>query len=515
MRELNYTAIILFVLFVVATLYISYWASQRTRTRSDFYTAGGNITPLQNGVAIAGDFMSAAAFLGLTALFYVGFVDAMVIGIGALAGWPLMMFLFAERIRNLGRFTFIDVVSARLEEKPIRLVLALASIFIILSYLVAQMVAAGKLIEVLFGLSYETAVLVIGVLVVIYVLYGGMLATTWVQIVKATLLIVGVTAMLALLLVRIEFNVGSLVDMVVEVHPGGDSAIEFGRLFPGLQVLTVAASMMFGTLGLPHVLMRLFTVRDGVAARQSVLVASAVMGYFFLILPLIGLAGIVYVLTNSNYFFEGELIGGSNMVAVHLAHALGGSLLMGFVAAVAFATILAVVAGLTVAGSAAIAHDLYARVYCSGNANPDTELKITRRATLAIGILSILLGIAFQHQNVAFIASMPMVVAASTNFPILFLAMFWQGLTTRGAVAGALLGLVSSVCFIVMSELVWVDLLGFDSPLFPYTYPGLFSMLLALIATWLVSINDQSARSRVDRECFAALSVRAELGLGH
>ena len=513
MRELNYTAIVLFVLFVIATLYISFWASRRTRTRSDFYTAGGRITPLQNGVAIAGDFTSAAAFLGLTALFYVGYVDAMVIGIGALAGWPLMMFLFAERIRNLGRFTFIDVVSERLKEKPIRLVLALSSVFVILSYLVAQMVAAGKLIEVLFGLSYETAVLVIGVLVVIYVLYGGMLATTWVQIVKAALLIAGVTVMLVLLLFRIEFNIGSLVEMAVQNHPAGENAVAFGRLFPGLQVLTVAVSMMFGTLGLPHVLMRLFTVKDAIAARQSVLVASSVMGYIFLVLPLIGLAGVVFVLNNPDYFYQGELIGGSNMAAVHLSHALGGNLLMGFVAAVAFATILAVVAGLTVAGSAAIAHDLYAQVWRGGNAEPDAELRVTRRATLAIGLTSILLGVAFQHQNVAFIASMPMVIAASTNFPILFLAMFWGGLTTRGAVAGTLTGLASSICLIVMSELVWVDLLGFDTPLFPYTYPGLFSLTLAALVTWLISISDRSPRGRIDREGFPALAVRAELGV--
>ncbi len=511
-RPLDITAIIIFMLFVSLTLVISFWASKYTTSSSQFYTAGGNITAGQNGTAIAGDFMSAASFLGISGLIYTAGFDGLILAIGALSGWPIMLFLMSERVRNLGRFTFTDVVSYRLQKKPIRLVATLGSISVIVFYLIAQMVGAGKLIELLFGLPYELAVTVVGGLVVVYVTVGGMLATTWVQIVKAMLLLFGVTVMAVLLLLQLNFDVDALFSKAAEVHARGDLILQPGSLFKDpIQAITIAVSMMFGVLGLPHILMRLFTVADMNTAKKSVFYASGLMGYFYLITILIGFSSIIFVSTDTRYFFEGKLIGGSNMAAVHLSHALGGNLLMGFMSAVAFATILAVVAGLTVAGSAAVAHDLYAQMICGGKPDARKELVISRVTAGVLCGLGILLGILFQHQNVAFIAVMPMVISASVNFPILILAMYWRRLSTRGAVAGGLVGFVSSIGLIIAGPKVWVSILGAKEPLFPYDYPALFTMSAALITMCVVSLLDRSAAAKQDRQLYDKQLIAAEL----
>ena len=513
-QPLNPAAITIFLLFVIATLGISYWASKKTRSSSDFYTAGGKITGLQNGTAIAGDFMSAASFLGITGLIFLGGFDGLVLSLGAFSAWPIMLFLLAKRVRNLGSYTFTDVVSMRLERTKIRLVAILGTITVVVLYLIAQMVGAGKLIELLFGLPYEIAVVSVSLLVLAYVTFGGMLATTWVQIIKAILLLTGITVCAVLVMAKTGFSLDTLLQGAADNHPRGAVILSAGVLFKDpIQVATILVSMLFGVLGLPHILMRLFTVPDMHAAKKSAFYASLFMGYFYLLLIFIGFGTVYLLYGNPDYFgADGKLIGGSNMAAIHLANAVGGDLLTGFMSAVTFATILAVVAGLTVAGAAAISHDLYAEVICKGKPEQKKELMLTRITTLVIGVIAIGLGILFENENVAFIATMPMVVAASVNFPILFLSLFWPGLTTRGAIIGALIGLVSSVVLIVIGPQVWVSVIGFEKPLFPYNYPALFTMPAALLSAWFFSVTDKSARGKIDRENYHELLIASEFG---
>lgn len=513
-QALNPVAIVMFVIFVAITLGISYWASRRTRSSKDFYTAGGEITGLQNGTAIAGDFMSAASFLGITGLLFLGGFDGLVLALGAFSAWPLMMFLLAKRVRNLGSFTFVDVVSQRLERTRIRIVALAGTIVVVILYLIAQMVGAGKLIQLLFGLPYEVAVISVSILVLAYVTFGGMLATTWVQIIKAVLLMTGVTLTAFLVMREAGFSFNGLLLGAVDNHPLGDRILSPGVLFKDpVQIATILVSMLFGTLGLPHILMRLFTVPNMEEAKKSAFYASLFMGYFYLVIVILGFGTAMLLYNNPDFFgADGKLIGGSNMAAIHLASAVGGDLLTGFMSAVTFATILAVVSGLTVSGAAAIAHDLYAEVICKGTPNHRTELQLTRITTVVIGVIAVILGILFQNENVAFIATMPMVVAASVNFPVLFLSLFWAGLTTRGAIVGALVGLVSSVILIVLGPQVWVSVLGHQEPLFPYNYPALFTMPLALLVTWALSVTDRTPRGVIDRRNYHDLLLRSEYG---
>lgn len=513
-QPINPTAIIMFMVFVAMTLFITWRAARTTTSSSAFYNAGGQITGLQNGAAIAGDFMSAASFLGITGLVFLGGFDGLILSLGAFGAWPILMFLFAKRVRNLGSYTFVDVVSQRLERTRIRIVAIFGTITVVVLYLIAQMVGAGKLIQLLFGLPYEWAVIIVSGLVLAYVAFGGMLATTWVQIIKAMLLLAGVTLIAILVLAKADFSFPKLLTMASENHPKGAAILAPGVLFSDpIQILTIQVSMLFGTLGLPHILMRLFTVPDMKQAKLSAFYASLFMGYFYIALLILGF-GTVALLYNDPQFFDetGKLIGGGNMAAIHIATAVGGDVLTGFMSAVTFATILAVVAGLTVAGAAAISHDFYAEVLKRGEPDPEVELRITRAAVIVIGVIAVLLGIAFEGENVAFIATMPMVVAASVNFPILFLSLFWSGLTTRGAIWGAVVGLISSVGLIVIGPQVWVSVLGHETALFPYNYPALFTMPLALAVTWVVSVSDRSPRGVVDRQNYHDLLIRSELG---
>ena len=512
-QPVNSVAIAMFLAFVVATIGISYWASKRTRSSSDFYNAGGNITGLQNGTAIAGDFMSAASFLGITALMFAYGMDGLIFAIGAFAGWPMMLYLLAKRIRNMGSYTFTDVVSQRLERTRIKVVAIVGTITVVIMYLIAQMVGAGKLIELLFGLPYEVAIITVSVLVITYVTFGGMLATTWVQIIKAILLLIGATTIAVLVMYQAGFSLDALFAGAVDKHPKGEAILSHGALFGDpIQVATVLVSMMFGVLGLPHILMRLFTVPSMREAKSSVFYASVFIGYFYLLIVIIGFGTVFLLYDNPSVFADGKLIGGGNMAAIHLSRIVGGNLLMGFMSAVAFATILAVVAGLTVSGSAAISHDLYAGIICKGNPDPAKELRLTRITSISIGVIAVGLGILFENENVGFLATMPMVVAASVNFPILFLALFWSGTTTRGAILGAAVGLVSSIVLIVIGPQVWVSALGFEAPLFPYNFPALFTMPLAFFTMWFFSVTDQSDRAELDRRNYHDLLVRSEYG---
>ena len=518
-QDVNLNAIIMFVLFVCLTLGITYWAAKRTRTASDFYAAGGGITGTQNGLAIAGDYMSAATLLGLTSLVYTRGYDGFIYCIAFYACWPFIMFVMAERLRNLGKFTFADIVSYRLDQRKVRTMAAIGSLTVVIFYLTAQMVGAGQLIKLLFGLPYWSAVVLVGVLMVIYVTFGGMIATTWVQIIKACLLLGGGTLTMLLAFSQFDFNFETLATEAVKVSKAGQALMAPGTLLADpVTAVSLGLGLMFGTAGLPHILMRFFTVPNAKEARKSVFIATACIGFFFCVVSLMGLCAIIIVGTNPAYFeggvIGGKMIGGGNMPAMHLAQAVGGDILLGFLAAVAFATILAVVAGLALAGAGAIAHDLFANVIMGGTASESSEMRVSRMASLGLGLLAVIFGIAFEKLNIAFLVGLTFGIAASCNFPILILAMYWKGLTTRGAVWGGLVGLVTATAIVVFSKAVWVTVLGHAAPLFPYEQPALFSMPLAFFTAWAVSVLDTSARAAEDKDGFANQFVRAQTGFG-
>ena len=529
----NWTAIGMFATFVVLTLFITKWAAAKTKSAADFYTAGGGITGFQNGLAIAGDYMSAASFLGISAAVMASGFDGLIYSIGFLVGWPVITFLMAERLRNLGKFTFADVAAFRFKQAPVRIFAASGTLVVVAFYLIAQMVGAGQLIKLLFGLEYWIAVVIVGSLMMVYVLFGGMTATTWVQIIKACLLLGGATFMALSVLWHFGFSPEAMFAEAVKIKT--DLALKDGKLAdvaakagssimgPGnfvkdpISAISFGMALMFGTAGLPHILMRFFTVPSAKAARTSVMWATGWIGYFYLLTFIIGFGAITFVLTNPQFLdAKGALLGGGNMAAIHLANAVGGNVFLGFISAVAFATILAVVAGLTLSGASAVSHDLYATVIKNGNADSASELRVSKMTTIALGVLAVVLGIVFEKQNIAFMVSLAFAIAASANFPVLFMSVLWKDCTTRGAVIGGFLGLISSVALTVVSPSVWEATLGNPkgSALFPYTSPALFSMTIGFVGIWLFSILDRSQQAKLDRAGFLAQQVRSETGIG-
>jgi cation/acetate symporter len=528
----NWTAIIMFAAFVTGTLFITKWAAAKTKSAADFYTAGGGITGFQNGLAIAGDYMSAASFLGISAAVMVSGYDGLIYSIGFLVGWPIITFLMAEKLRNLGKFTFADVAAYRFEQTPIRAFAASGTLVVVAFYLIAQMVGAGQLIKLLFGLEYWMAVVIVGALMMVYVLFGGMTATTWVQIIKAVLLLSGASFMAFMVMMNYGFSPEQLFAASVKVK--ADAAVALGKspeeasviaqaiMGPGsfikdpISAISFGMALMFGTAGLPHILMRFFTVPDAKEARKSVFWATTWIGYFYILTFIIGFGAIVLVSTNPEFLDANGLKGGGNMAAIHLANAVGGNVFLGFMSAVAFATILAVVAGLTLSGASAVSHDLYATVFKKGNADSASELRVSRITTIALGVIAVVLGIAFEKQNIAFMVSLAFAIAASANFPVLFMSVLWKDCTTRGAAIGGFLGLVTAVGLTVVSPSVWEVTLGNPkgSALFPYTSPALFSMTAGFLGIWLFSILDNSARAKVDRAGYLAQRVRSETGIG-
>jgi cation/acetate symporter len=511
----NTISTVMFLIFVVATLGITYWAAKRTKTASDFYTAGGGITGLQNGLAIAGDYMSAASFLGITALVYTSGYDGLIYSIGFLVGWPIIMFLMSERLRNLGKYTFADVAAYRFNQKPIRVFSAIAGIAVVILYLIAQMVGAGALIQTLFGLTFEVAVVIVGALIIAYVMFGGMLATTWVQIIKAVILLTGATFMAIGVMYLSGFSFETLFQTAVEKHAKGESILAPGGLVKDpISAISLGIALMFGTAGLPHILMRFFTVPNAKEARKSVFFATGFIGYFYILTFIIGLGAVAFVLGNPAYFDEqGKMIGGSNMPAVHLSHAVGGDYFLGFISAVAFATILAVVAGLTLAGASAISHDLYANVI-NPQATEEQEIRVSKIATFSLGILAIILGIAFQSQNIAFMVGLAFTIAASATFPVLIMSMYWKDMTTRGAVIGGSMGLISAVVMVILGPNIWVQILGNKEAIVPYSNPALFTVTIAFAGIWLFSILDKSAQAEKERGLFEAQYIRSQTGIG-
>ncbi|MBV4522208.1 cation acetate symporter [Pseudomonas sp. SWRI74] len=518
-QPINITAISMFLVFVVTTLGITYWAASKTKSMDDFYTAGGGISGFQNGLALAGDYMSAAALLGVTSMIFFNGFDGVLYSISFFVAWPLLLFLFAERIRNLGRITISDIASFRLDQNRIRTMTAFGSLTVVCFYLVVQMVGAGQLIQLLFGLPYNYAVIAVGLLMAVYVTFGGMVATTWVQIIKAGLLLLGGTLLAFLALSKFGFSFDLLFEKAVAAHRDGERILLPSKLVADpLSLISLALGLVFGTAGLPHILMRFFTVPDAKQARKSVFVATGFIGFFYLIVAVLGLAAIVIVGQDPAFYeggnLAGKLIGGGNMPVMHLAKAVGGDLLLGFISAVAFATILAVVSGLTMAGTSAISHDLYVMVVRKGKADARDERRVSRIASVGIGIVAVVLGILFKDQNIAFLVALTFGVAASVNFPILVLSMYWKGLTTRGALIGGIAGLVSAVGLVVLSPAVWVKVLGNTDAIFPYDYPAIISMNVAFFFTWLGSVTDRSHGARLERERFDDQLIRAQTGVG-
>jgi cation/acetate symporter len=502
----SWISISMFFLFVAVTMYITYWASKKTGSTSEFYAAGRNITGFQNGLALAGDYMSAASFLGIAGMVALKGFDGLIYSIGFIVGWPLIMFLVAEPLRNLGKYTFADVVAFRLKQRPIRIAAAIGSIATIVFYLIAQMVGAGSLIQKLFGIDYNLAVLIVGSVMVSYVLFGGMLATTWVQIIKAVLLLAGATLLVVLALSHFDFSLIAIFKTVSEKY-----GIE--NLSPGQQIknpfdsISLGIALMLGTAGLPHILMRFYTVPSAKEARKSVFVATGFIGYFYILTFIIGFAAAAIVGREGITAIDE----GGNMSAILLSEATGGSLFMGFIAAVAFATILAVVAGLTLSGASTISHDLYVNVFKKGIANEEGEVKVAKRATIALGLLAICLGLIFKGQNVAFMVGLAFAIAASANFPALILSIVWKKFSTQGATWSIYVGAVSSIILIILSPTIWVDIFKHEQAIFPLKNPAIISMTLAFLTGFVVSwlTPEKEAQEKFEKE-----KIRTYLGIG-
>ena len=502
--HVNATAVIMFLILVLFTLGITYWAARRTRSANDFYAAGGKMTVLQNGLAIAGDSISAGAFLGLTGLVFGAGYNGLMFATGYCVGSPVIVLLFADKMRNMGKFTFADILASRLAKTPIRALAAATTLTVVVVFLVAQMVGAGQLIQLLFGLDYLYAELAVGGLMVIYVMFGGMMATTWVQMIKAVLMLVSGAVISLLALSQFGFDYNALLSRAIELHPKHAAMLQpTGFSLSPLSTLSLGLAMFFGSAGFPHVIMRMFTVPDAKAARTSMMWASVFIAAFFAMVSVIGPSAVALVMGRPEYMnAAGGLLGGGNMAAIHLAHAVGGDLMLGFVSAVAFATILAVVSGLTLAGASAVSHDLYANIICKGHADERREVFISRVATLVLGAIAVGLGIAFRTQNIAYLITLVVGISASTNFPLLLLAIYWRGLTTKGALAGGIVGLISSVVMTVLGPAVWVTVLGHAAPAVSLDPPTIVTMPLAFMVCIGVSLMDRSRQAAQDRAAF-------------
>jgi cation/acetate symporter len=500
------SAVLFFALIVALTLAVTYWAAKRTKSTSEFYAAGRSISAFQNGLALAGDYMSAASFLGIAGLVAMRGYDGMIYATGWLVGWPALMFLIAEPLRNLGKFTFADVVAFRLRQVPVRIASAVGGVLTVLFYTIAQMVGAGNLITLLFGLPYEWAVVSVGVVMLAYVLFGGMIATTWVQIIKALLLLFGVSVLTLLVLAQFGFNLGALYSAVAQRY--GQTALEPGGLVTDpVDAVSLGLALMLGLLGLPHILMRFYTVRDARAARASVLYATGFIGYFYLIIPIVGFGASALVGREVIRTIDA----GGNMAAPLLAELLGGTPFLGFIAAVAFATILAVVAGLTLAGASAFSHDIFVHVVRHGQSTDREEVYVARVATIIFGVAAVLLGILFKGQNVAFMVGLAFAIACSANFPALLLSIVWRRFNTAGAVWSIYAGAFMSLLLIVLSPTVWVDLLHNPQAIFPLRNPAIVSMTVAFLVAIVASLatREPDAEVKFDDE-----KLRTYLGVG-
>lgn len=511
----------IFAAFVAVTLFVVLRASRQNKSAADFYAGGRSFTGPQNGTAIAGDYLSAASFLGICGAIAINGYDGFLYSIGFLVAWLVALLLVAELLRNTGKFTMADVLSFRLRQRPVRTAAALATLLVVFFYLLAQMAGAGGLVALLLGVDsaagISAVIAVVGVLMILYVLIGGMKGTTWVQIIKAVLLIAGAAVMTVWVLAKFGFNLSSLLQGAVDAAgEGGETLLEPGRQYGAtglskLSFLSLALALVLGTAGLPHVLMRFYTVPTAKEARRSVVWAIWLIGIFYLFTLVLGYgAGALVGAETIN-----AAPGGVNSAAPLLAFALGGEILLGIIAAVAFATILAVVAGLTITAAASFSHDIYANVIKKGRVNPDTEVRVARWTVVVIGLVAIGGGVLAQKQNVAFLVALAFAVAASANLPTIVYSLFWKRFNTAGALWSIYGGLISCIVLIVFSPVVsgseTAMLPNADFDWFPLTNPGLVSIPLGFL---LGVVGTLVSKEPPHPEKFAEMEVRSLTGAG-
>jgi cation/acetate symporter len=522
--------ITIFALFVVATLAIVLRASRNNRTANDYYAAGRSFTGPQNGVAISGDYLSAASFLGIAGAIAVNGYDGFLYSIGFLVAWLVALLLVAELLRNTGRFTLADVLSFRLKQRPVRMAAAISTLGVCFFYMLAQMAGAGGLVALLLGINGKAGqgvvIAVVGLLMIIYVMIGGMKGTTWVQIVKAVLLVIGAGVMTLWVLAKYSFNLSSLLGAAVDKNSTAGEKI----LSPGLQYgltgttkldfISLALALVLGTAGLPHVLARFYTVPSSQEARRSVVWAIWVIGIFYLFTLVLGYGAAALVGPDAIKAAPGK----ANSAAPLLAYELGGELLLGIISAVAFATILAVVAGLTIAASTSFAHDIYGQVIKKGQVNADGEVRVARITVLVIGVVAIVGGIFANGQNIAFLVALAFAVAASANLPTILYSLFWKRFNTRGALWSIYGGLSSAVILIAFSPVVsgkvdpktgaslsMITDTSVDFHWFPLDNPGIVSIPLAFLLGWIGTVTSREAG---DLDKFAEMEVRSLTGAG-
>ncbi|GKV64753.1 cation acetate symporter [Sporosarcina sp. NCCP-2331] len=510
--QMDFISILIFFSVIALTLYITWWAAKQTTTASDFYTAGGSLTGWQNGLAIAGDYLSAASFLGIAGAISLNGFDGFYYSIGWLTAYLVVLFLIAEPLRNLGKFTMADMIGARFGAKKVRGAAALNTITIVMFYMLAQLVGAGALIKLLFGIPYNMSVLIVGTMMLIYVLFGGMTATSWVQIVKAMLLMAGTIIISFLVLMKFNFNFIGMFDAMRTATPHGEAFLHSGVVYKDtIGLISVLLALVLGTAGLPHILMRFFTVKDAKTARSSVIYSVWIIGLFYVLTIFLGFGAAKFV--GADAIIAENAAG--NMAAPMLAGVLGGNALESFVAAVAFATILAVVAGLVLSGASAIAHDLYGQVIKNGNVTEKQQVNAARWASIAIGVFSIILALGAEKLNVAFLVSLAFCVAASANVPTILLTIYWKKFNTTGALVSMLSGLIVALVLVAMSPSVWNPVPGAalftGNPIFPYSLPTIFSVPAGFLGAWLGTVL--SAKKHEELEIsYAEVRFKAETG---
>lgn len=538
--------LLMFGVIVVITLVVTYWASRRTRTARDFYAAGRQISSAQNGLAVAGDYMSAASFLGIAGLIAFFGYDGFMYSVGFLVAYLTVLFLVAEPLRNTGKFTMADVLSFRLRQRSVRMVAAISTLVVTLVYMIAQMVGAGSLVSLLIpSIDYNLAIIIVGVLMIIYVIFGGMLGTTWVQIIKAVLLMGGTFLLSILVLAHYGFSITAFFDAVHGVvgkycTDGGvlkngqctvGTLVEKNYTQPGLRyhgtygqldLISLGLALILGTAGLPHILMRFYTVPTARTARTSVVWATVIIGVFYILTTFLGFGAATLVGKAHIGVQKGsEFVANNNLAAPLLAENLGGSIFLAFIAAVAFATILAVVAGLTIAGSSAFAHDIWLNIVKGGREDEREQVLVAKVTAVVVGILSIILAILLRYSNVAFLVGLAFAIAASANVPSIVLSLFWRRFTTQGMIAGMLTGLIASIVLIILSPAIMgIDPAG-TAPsaahliqakaIFPLENPGLVSIPLGFLVAIAVSLATRDVSAT---ETFSETNVRANLGLG-
>ncbi|KGR74947.1 solute symporter family protein [Ureibacillus sinduriensis] len=507
---MSITAIIMFVAIVGLTLVITWWASRRTSSASDFYTAGGGLSGWQNGLAISGDYLSAASFLGIAGSIALAGFDGFFFSLGYLVAYLVVLYIVAEPLRNLGKFTLADMISARFDAKKVRGTAALSSIVIVLFYMIAQLVGAGALIQLLLGIDYWVAVLLVGFMMTVYVLFGGMTATSWVQIIKACLLMLGTVIISFLVLAKFDFNILTMFSEMATKTEAGAAYLNPGLKYTnGIDTISMLIALVLGTAGLPHILMRFFTVKDAQTARSSVIWATWIVGIFYVLTIFLGFGAAAFV--GKEEIVAANAAG--NMAAPLLAQALGGDILFSFVCAVAFATILAVVAGLVLSGASALSHDIYGQIIKKGKVSEKEQVVAARVGSIIISVVSIILALGAQSLNVAFLVSLAFCIAASANLPVIIYTIYWKRFNTNGAVVGMLTGLISALVLVALSPNVWNPVEGaaifVGEALFPLGNPAIVSVPLGFIGGWIGTILSKET----DEAKYREVDVKAQTGI--